>query len=272
MSVARKRYEFSVASFRGVDLSKPALQVADSRAISISNFIFRDGVVQKRFPWRQMAQVPSFSYYPEGEESQIQNGTEFHGAWKFVAEDGAEHVIAHVGSVLFEVVGIGGDYRSVTLEPIYREVTVNYSVAAVCPRIVDAKVSAFVSGNRLWILGGDKFYCLRFPASELTDDWAKYRMSRGYMAPVEEIAYVPVTTIAICEKDSPVTTGNVNLDDVNLLTAKRTNKLLTGTIPEDAEIVRHTRFHEFQLDADVAFGPNGSTEDITVVLNHREAN
>ena len=269
--VASKRYEFSVASFRGVDLSVPALQVAAYRAVAIENFMFRDGVVQKRSPWRQMAQVPSFSYYPKGATSPRQNGFEIHAIWRFVAEDGAEHVIAHVDRILFEVLHVEGDYKTVRLAPLYKTVYSNGTAVATCDELLSKKVSAFVSGNRLWILGGTRFYVLRFPRNALGDDWEGYAMNSGYMAPVEDIAYVPVTTIAVCEKDSPVSTGNVNLDDVNLLTPLRTNKLLTGTISDDAEIVRHTRFHEFQLDADVCFAPSGSTEDITVVINHREA-
>lgn len=274
MSVARKRYEFNVASFRGVDMSVPALQVQSYRAIAIDNFIFRDGVVQKRDPWRQFAQVPSFSYYPKGATSPRQNGFEIHAIWQFVAEDGQKHVIAHVDRILFEVIDYDGGYTKARLEPLYRTAVENGVTIAVCDELSDSKVEAFVSGARLWILGGTKFFCLRF-ADEAnmsnSDVWSKHILNRGAMCPVEELAYVPVTTIAICERDSQVSTGNVNLDDVNLLTPLRSNKLLTGTIPEDAEIVRHTRFHEFQLDADVCFAPGGSTEDITVVINHREA-
>lgn len=269
MSSARDRQTFSVDSFGGLDVSKPALHIGDGNAVSILNFAVRDGVLQKRLPWEQVGLCEPIVYYVSfnGSYASRTNGTKIHDLWIFKAEDGASHLIAHVGKLLFECVEENG---AISFKPICRNVVQNGVSTKVCDEIVDASVKAFSSGDWLYVLGGTKLYIVRFPLEQPSGEWAKYKMNVGYMAPAEDFAYAPVTTIAIVEKDSPVTAGNVNLDDVNLLTPKRKNRLLTGTIPEGSEIVRTTRFHEFQLDADIVFPPNGSTEDISVSLSYRE--
>lgn len=270
-SIARKRYTFSVSTFYGVDYSKPALQVDDSRAIDILNFLWKDGVNQKRDPWEQMAQVPLFSYYyldADDKYEQATNTNEIFNIWSFKAEDGARHIIAHVGKCLYEVLNIGSNqsFKNVTFQPLYQIVSSNNETIKATVELKPKKVMAFISGNRLWVLGGTKFYCIRFTSATLTDTWAKYLYNdNAYIAPVEDFAFVPATTIAIVETDSEVTTGDVTLDAVNLLTPKRINRLLTGTVGDT--VVRTTRFHEFTLDSDI----KGDLDDVSIELKYREA-
>lgn len=270
-SIARTRKTFSVDSFYGVDLSKPALQVNDGRAIDILNFIYKNGVDQKRDPWEQMAQVPDFSYVSKTNSTDYtsyDNTKEILDIWSFAAEDGYIHVIAHVGNCLYEVTGFGASqtYKSITFKPIYKTVVINNQSYKETVRLKNKKVMAFISGNRLWILGGMKFFELRITDETLTDEWADYLYNNNtYIAPVEDFAFIPATTIAICETDSEVTSGNVTLDDVNMLTPKRINRLLTGTVGDT--VVRTTRFHEFSLDADIS----GDVDDVSVEIKYREA-
>ena len=269
MSIARKRYTFAVSDFGGLDVSKPALAISDRNAIRIKNFTIRDGVIQKRLPWEEMGQCQEITYYVEanGSYESRTNGTKIHDLWIFKGEDGLQHLLAHVGKLIFEVSRGNGAY---SFSPIYKSVFVNGGYIRVCEEIVDESVQAFSSGDWLYVLGGTKLYAIRFASANLEGVWASYKRNNCYMAPVESFAYVPVTTVAIVEKDSPISEGNVNLDDVNMITAKRRNRLLTGTISESSEIVRTTRFHEFQLDSDIVLEPNGSTEDISVSLSYRE--
>lgn len=275
-SIARDRKTLSIDTFYGVDYSKPALQVLDYHAIDILNFIIKDGVDQKRAPWEQMAAVPSFSYVKKVDGSYIErsNSKVINGIWRFKAEDGEYHVVAHVGKCLFEVLGMSTPtFKTVYFQPLYQAVSINsVSRYYVANELLDQRSDGKVSGQRLWLLTGNKYLCIRF-SDEVTDEWVSSKQTNCncYIRAVEDFAYIPVTTIGIPETDSEVTEGNATLDSVNLLTPLRKNKMLSATIPDGSEIVRTTRFHEFPLDTNINIAPSGTEDDITITIDYKEA-
>lgn len=247
--MAKARQQVSIANFGGVDFSSPLLSVADSRAIDILNFIRKNGVNQKRKGWEQVAVAPDFQY----EKQVSSNGTlfwntfdnpkTFNGMWQFIGEDGDTHIIAHIGKALFIVEGLGQDmdFTDVTFTPLTKIVDGHTTLPV---DLIDEKTNAVASGNRLYILGGSKYLMLRF----YIDDGANCYD----LCAVEDskYVYVPTTSIGITYADSPVSIRSL-LDDVNLLSTLRKNKLLSGTLFEANNVVRTTRFFEYELDTDI---------------------
>ena len=66
----------------------------------------------------------------------------------------------------------------------------------------------------------------------------------------DEDTYIPVTTIGITEADSAVNEQQI-LDDVNMMSQWRRNKLVSGTYVDDGVSLRTTRFTDYQLDTSI---------------------
>ncbi len=207
------RRTFSTGSFAGVDFQEAETNLANNNAREILNIIHKDGINQTRDAWEQIAKA----------EARV------NCIVKFVAEDGLEHVIAHIGKFLYEIFRMGKQFSF--LDAIFTKIS-NYELE-------DYKSLMRVSGKRLYILGGNKYLMLRIaPGYELAEvEDSKY-------------TYVPTTHIGITYKDSPVD-GISGLDDVNLLTQWRKNKLVSGTYIDNGVDVRTTRFWEWELDTSI---------------------
>ena len=240
------RRRLSIDAFLGVDYNPAQLQVASNHATDILNFIYKDRVNQKRRGWEQLAKIPDdYTYYvrnDDGTFTQKTNTPHFNGFFHLVGEDNLIYYVAHIGKLLYQVTGIGKDksFLDIEFKPLVDSVVVGANTYNVALELEDYKSSAFVGDKRLYILGGNKYYVLKvnngvFDLAEVED---------------HEETYIPVTTIGITYKDSPVS-GITALDDVNMMTQWRRNKLVSGTYIDDGVTLRTTRFWDYELDTNV---------------------
>lgn len=241
-----ERRILSIDKFLGVDYNPAQLQVASNHATDILNFIYKDRVNQKRRGWEQLAKIPDdYTYYvrnDDGTFTQKTNTPHFNGFFHLVGEDNLIYYVAHIGKLLYQVTGIGKDksFLDIEFKPLVDNVYVSPNTYNVALELEDYKSSAFVGDKRLYILGGNKYYVLKvnsgvFELAEVED---------------HEETYIPVTTIGITYKDSPVS-GITALDDVNMMTQWRRNKLVSGTYIDDGVTLRTTRFWDYELDTNV---------------------
>lgn len=256
--MARQRNQMTIKNFKGVDFSTPLLNVDDARAIDALNLIKKDqDRTQIRKPWEQIAAAPVFVYHKKQVVNNIEswmsytNTSSFNGIWSFVAEDGVEHIVAHIGKCLFEVSGIGknGDFKSVVYTPLCNVLEIGANKYNEVIELVDEKTKAVASGNRLYIMGGTKYLMVRFYIDSDT------KKTNYDVCAVEDskYVYIPVTSTGITYVDSPTPSRQL-LDDVNLLSSLRKNKLISGTLFEGNNVIRTTRFYEYELDSDIDFG------------------
>lgn len=234
-----------VNDFRGVDYNKSQLKVSNNHAVDILNIIRKDKVNQKRKGWSQIFKVEPVTYYiknEDGTRTLKTNGTNFNAIWTFIAENNKQYVIAHIGNILFEVENIGKNYTflDATFNAITYTETDSSVVYHIAKELNDMKTNAFANNGRLYILGGNKYYVLKVVNNVLVLNEVEN----------DEDTYIPTTVIGITEKDASVS-GRTPLDDVNLLTEWRKNKLVTGAYVDDGVSLRTTRYPDFELDSGV---------------------
>lgn len=256
-----KRLTLNIASFGGVDYSSQKLQVSQSRAIDLINFIYKDGVIQKRQGYTQKAVVPTISYIaiPSETTADVLTNTSkaFNGIWHFLAEDGQYHTIAHIGKLLFEIKDL--DKQVVKFDLLYKsnalgKDTIQHKTTY---EHLDQKSMAFVGNNRLWFLGGNKYMVIGFRKQD----------SQLIYEPVEEsqLTFVPTTTTTITYKNSLVK-GRSSFDYANILTMWRKNTCLSGTGKSDADL-RQTKYYEYTLDAPLKVKTTKSDLENGVISN-----
>lgn len=267
----RERHIFDIKSFSGVDFSSPLLSVDNSRAIDALNLLKKENDrTQKRKPWEQVAFAPNFIYHKKQKVNNTEywvkynNTTSFNGIWAFIAEDGKEHIVAHIGKCLFEVSGLSknGTFKDVVYTPLCIDVEEDELIYHEIVELVDEKTKGVTSGNRLYIMGGTKYLMVRFYTEE--------NKTKFDICAVEDskYVYIPVTSTGITYTDSP-NPGRQLLDDVNLLSSLRKNKLLSGTLYKGNNVIRTTRFFEYELDSDIDFG-NIKDDSFEIRLEYRK--
>jgi hypothetical protein len=210
-----------VQNFLGLDLSNDKMNVNSHRAVASLNYMYRDGLVQKRYGFSEIAKFDAISYvsldnYSKNIHTVAKNTTKVNGVWTFLAEDGKEHTIAHIGKLLFEMAGFDTDRPTISV--IYDVKHDSNSESPVCREYLDQKSQAFVGGNKLWFLGGTKYMVIRCRGGVTTCE------------PVEEssLAYVP-TTMSVITYTNATSQSRAGLDYPNMLTEWRKNLLLSGT-------------------------------------------
>lgn len=264
---SKKKNVLNIDTFLGLDYNVAQLNVADNHAVDMLNIIYKDKVNQKRHGWQQLFQMIETNYYIEngnGTYTQRFNSVKFNGIWSFIGEDNQEYVIAHIGKVLYRVTGLGKDktFLDCKFTMIAQDVLYNGETYKVTIELNDMKSKAFYGNKRLYILGGNKYFVLRanngiIYINEVEDD---------------EDTYIPTTTVGIVAKDS--LTGKesslsraTSLDDVNMMTQYRKNKLVTGTYIEKADEVKSTRFNDYELDSCVNAKQDTDINNILITIN-----
>lgn len=265
---------FNINSFKGVDYSTQKFLINDGHAIDLKNFIFKNGVVQKRNGYEQVFAIKPFEYLEanfddpstynnkpliNGDES---NGTSIiNGIWRFKAEDNNYHIIAHIGNLIYEIIDIDNKY--IDFKPITFGIGTdeNGEQKYICFRFNNFKSQAFVGGNKLWFLGGNKYMCLRIlPTGETSYTVDFFAVEDSYLVPV------PTTTMSITYKDSKVA-QRMSLDEINLLTQWRKNKLISGTYIDDGVSIRTSRFWDYELDTNINCKKESDLNNIEIEVN-----
>jgi len=254
---AKTRYVTGVTSFSGMDVSNQRFQVSQSRAIDLNNFIYKEGIIQKREGIEEILHIEP-TYYraisiDEGEPEDAStyvltsdlriNDTNINGIWSVTGEDNKLHIIAHIGKLLYEIFDI--DKETISIKPITTSsntTTYNGHVYVYAYEFENYKSSAFVGSKRLYFLGGNKFMCIKFEKDNLGNTIRKL-----YPVEDDEDTYIPTTTTSISYKHSAVS-NQASLDDVNLLTQWRKNELISGTLKDEDEKTQ-TAYYDYTLDA-----------------------
>lgn len=266
-----KRRQLDVKSFLGVDFSTQKFNISDGHAIDIRNYIYKDGVIQKRHGVEQVALIKNFTYIPASFEvptdplveelHTTENQKTVNGIWKFEAEDGKEHIVAHIGKLMYEITHIEDEFIEVT------PITTGQGIAegemhALAYEFEDYKSFAVVGGKKLWFLGGNKYMCLRFQPISAT-------ASRASFFALEDSDHTPIptTTISITYKNS-IVSKRMSLDNVNLLTMWRKNKLISGTSKSEDEKTK-TTFFEYTLDAPLIVKNRSDMAKISVTIEEQ---
>ena len=267
-----------VANFAGVDLSSQRFNVSTSRAINIQNFLYKEGFIQKRDGYEQIFEVEPLEFivkdFTTGNSVELTtNGTNFNGIWKFKAEDGLWHIVAHIGCLLYEIKNIEkiGD---ISITPIVNNGDENQTIAGslgIYPRVYkyeDYKSSAFVGANRLWFLGGNKFMCLRFKSNGETKIYpVANRINSGDET---EDTFIPTTTIGITYANANISVpSRSQLDYPNKLTSYRRNKLVSGIGKVESDKTQ-TEYYEYTLDSPLIPQSNADLENISIIIRTRE--
>ena len=232
-----------VLNFLGNDFTNVMTNVNYQRGIHSRNYMWISGMAQKRYGYEVIARIGKEYFYPidyetgEASETAKENPNRFNAIWNFVADDGENHAIAHIGHLLYEIKWIG---EFPTLVPIFetRGLKDNCSY-----ELTDYRSFATAGQKRLWICGGEKFLML------------SYKKKAGSWYPVLEqvansdYAYVPTTSIAITYNDAKVASRSA-LDYPNLLSAFRQN-LLLGGVGKSENTISNQPFFEYVLDAPI---------------------
>lgn len=216
----KARRRLVLQDFAGVDFSSSPLQVAQQRASDACNFINDFGITHKRGGWRELLRIEH-----EGEAQPI-NGI-------FQYKDGdREDVIVHAGRRFYRMDRVEDRWQAVDITLSGKHA----SSAVIESRLKSERSQAFLSKRRMYIVG-----CGDYLVYGTWDDGESYQLRRVYN---DEDTYIPLTTAGIGKEGSGV---QVAVDDVNLLTNKRRNRLLgldgdsnyylDATIDEDSEVV-----------------------------------
>lgn len=265
-----KRRQLTVSAFGGVDYSTQKFLVADGHAIDIKNYIYKDGIVQKRHGFEELFIVSTIEYIPADFLTPTQASVEeihtnssdkqINGIWRFEAEDGREHIVAHIGKLMYEIKNIDTDYIEAEL--------ITTGTAEVAGELhyltfefENYKSFAFVGGKKLWFLGGNKYMCLRFLKSGTTFIKSFFAVEDSDHTPI------PTTTVSISYKNS-IVNQRMSLDAVNLLTQWRKNKLISGTTKSEDEKTK-TVFFEYTLDAPLIYKNRKDMANVSVIIEEQ---
>lgn len=259
---AKKRRHTPMVNFGGLDYADKRFSASYARAIEEHDFVLEGGVVQVRQGFSELLSVPSFRIYDFFSGLEFYNDKDVSAMWSFKAEDGYEHLIAAIGSILCEIKEEGGVFSAL---PICVESALGidsirtYKCMTVSKGI--SSKSAFVGMRRLWILSGNKYYCLRF----LEGGVARLYPVEEHFDPLhpEEDTYIPTTTIGITE-DAAGLAQRQALDEVNLMTQYRINKLVGGAMEESESPFLD---HVFVLDGPIVSSDNNPLEKIKVEID-----
>ena len=263
---AKKKQTLTINNYLGVDYNTSQLSVADNHAIDMLNFIYKDKVNQKRHGWQQLFQMIPTVYYTRtnGVLSEAKsNPINFNGIWSFVGNDNQIHIVAHIGYLLYIITGLGKGktFLDCKFTLIAERETIGGQVYLISKELMNIKSQAFYGNKRLYILGGNKYYVLNVsPDVELRE--------------VEDDidTYIPTTTIGIVAKgtlgegESSLSRAT-SLDDVNMMTQYRKNKLISGTYIESSDSVKSTRFNDYELDTCVYGKKDTDINNIVITIN-----
>lgn len=265
---------FSISQFLGVDYTPSLLQADSSHATDMLNVIYKDRCNQKRNSYEQIGKFEPIEFYQRYDDGTLSDAnlspSNINGMWKFVGEDDKEHVIAHIGNLLYEIHNLNDNFFNITSSIIgsYEEYVIEnendelitMTRLVINYKLENAKSNAFIGFKRLYILDGNKFYVLKLVLNN-----ANYEFKLNAVEDDED-TFIPLTTIGITYEDSSVN-ARQGLDDVNLMTQFRKNKLVSGTYIDDGISVRSTRFWDYTLDTSIKPKNETDINKITITIS-----
>lgn len=254
---SRRRYITGISNFSGLDYSTQRFKVDPNHSIDMNNFIYKDGVIQKRQGFEELYSIKPTLYISLGTNEFKTNTTTFNGLWAITGEDKQMHVVAHIGRLLYEIKNIEDDEIEIALIGNGIQALRDGNIYSYAYEFEDYKSSLFVGANRGYFLGGNKFMCLRFLENEIK------------LYPIEnhQETYIPTTTVSITYENSLI--GNrSSLDHVNLLTQWRKNEMMSGTLKNEDSITQ-TDFFDYTLDSPLIYQQESDMKDFLILIEER---
>lgn len=201
----------TITNFRGVDYSISDIDVADNRALDMQNFIFKDGLNQKRNGYI--------------EKIKLENGR-INGYWEFIDSKKVIHRIAHAGDKLYEInygdtlFGNSKKQLNISYIPeIHSAISGDYYMqdwANYVAQIKDEKSFGIVRGDRLYIFCG--IMCV-YGSWDDGQTW-ELRAVRD-----NSDTYIPITTTNITHMHYEGKSTRASLEEVNMMSTLRKNKM-----------------------------------------------
>lgn len=182
----RKLYTFG--NFRGVDFSTSPYLVQKNRAISAQNLIYENGTVRKRTGWKSVCKLPG----------------RINGIFTFEIDD-TNFILAYAGTRFYLLTWDSVKNR-------YKSSDITGDIGG----LVDRRIQLYVNKNKAYIVGCGDYLVF--------GKWANgnYELRRVFD---NEDTYIPTTTINI-DPDGVNDEHRASVDDVNILSPYRKNKLL----------------------------------------------
>ena len=267
--MAEKRKTYAITFNKGIDKASLPFEASPARALEALNYLYRDGKVQKRYGANHLLNGEATQYVADTGGATKTNATDFNGIWRFKAEDGAYHMVAHIGKLLYEVVKDGDDY-SLELFAYARVVPIGGGTGKPkCYELENFKSTAVIGNRSLYVFGGKRLLRVRF----VTDAQSSSGYSKSCVPVTEdESTYIPTTSISITYRNAKAS-GRASLDQVNLMTPWRKNLLLSGVgINSDNAIVYNDSSigYVYQLDGPIVSNNNNAYLDVRVKITRRK--
>lgn len=204
-----------VNQFKGVDYTTSPLDMSDNRSIDMLNYVRKNNVLEKR----------------NGINGILNFENPIYDLWRFL-----DCLIIHTGSDIY----------------IYKLETFQF-VKSFKDCVLARKIMAFVSGERLYILGGINYLVLQKKKNKISiiDQDSEFELLKA-----SDIAYIPTSTIGINQENYEGITSRTTLDDQNLLVDRVVNELIGGSSIKTYYLKDNTPSQEVVEDSDKVETPN----------------
>ena len=204
-----------VNQFKGVDYTTSPLDMSDNRSIDMLNYIRKNNVLEKR----------------NGINGILNFENPIYDIWRFL-----DCLIIHTGSDIY----------------VYKLETFEF-LKSFKDCVLPKKIMAFVSGERLYILGGVNYLVLQKKKNKISI----IGQDSGFeLLKASDIAYIPTTTIGINQENYEGVTSRTTLDDQNLLVDRVVNELIGGSSIKTYYLKDNTPSQEVVEDSDKFETPN----------------
>ena len=204
-----------VSQFKGVDYTTSPLDMSDNRSIDMLNYIRKNNVLEKR----------------NGINGILNFENPIYDIWRFL-----DCLIIHTGSDIY----------------VYKLETFEF-LKSFKDCVLPKKIMAFVSGERLYILGGVNYLVLQKKKNKIS---IIGQDSEFELLKASDIAYIPTTTIGINQENYEGVTSRTTLDDQNLLVDRVVNELIGGSSIKTYYLKDNTPSQEVVEDSDKFETPN----------------
>lgn len=204
-----------VNQFKGVDYTTSPLDMSDNRSIDMLNYIRKNNVLEKR----------------NGINGILNFENPIYDLWRFL-----DCLIIHTGSDIY----------------VYKLETFEF-LKSFKDCVLPKKIMAFVSGERLYILGGINYLVLQKKKNKIS---IIGQDSEFELLKASDIAYIPTTTIGINQENYEGVTSRTTLDDQNLLVDRVVNELIGGSSIKTYYLKDNTPSQEVVEDGDKFETPN----------------
>lgn len=212
---SQEEKRLKVNQFKGVDYTTSPLDMSDNRSIDMLNYIRKNNVLEKR----------------NGINGILNFENPIYDLWRFL-----DCLIIHTGSDIY----------------VYKLETFEF-LKSFKDCVLPKKIMAFVSGERLYILGGINYLVLQKKKNKIS---IIGQDSEFELLKASDIAYIPTSTIGINQENYEGITSRTKLDDQNLLVDRVVNELIGGSSIKTYYLKDNTPSQEVVEDSDKFETPN----------------